>query len=195
MKKRTNWRIGKLQRWLKKDSSIIFTPEEPKVSKEKKLTHVNETGAANMVDVGSKPNTERIAEAKAEVYMQGETIALIRDNSFDKGDVIATARIAGIMAAKETSKLIPLCHPVPISQVKVDIQLDEENNSVKIASIVKTNGKTGVEMEALIGASITALTIYDMCKAVDRSMNFRVWLATKSGGQSGKFVFEPPSSK
>ena len=165
------------------------------MSKEKKLTHVNETGAANMVDVGSKPNTERIAEAKAEVYMRGETIALIRDNSLDKGDVIATARIAGIMAAKETSKLIPLCHPLPISQVKVEIQLDEENNSVKIASIVKTNGKTGVEMEALIGASIAALTIYDMCKAVDRGMNFRVWLATKSGGQSGEFVFEPPPSK
>lgn len=165
------------------------------MAKEKKLTHVNETGTANMVDVGSKPNTERIAEAKAEVYMQGETIALIRNNSFDKGDVIATARIAGIMAAKETSKLIPLCHPLPISQVKVDIQLDEENNSVKIASTVKTNGKTGVEMEALTGASVTALTIYDMCKAVDRGMNFRVWLATKSGGQSGKFAFEPPFSK
>jgi molybdenum cofactor biosynthesis protein MoaC len=195
MKKPTNWRMEKPQKWLKKDSSIILTSEEPKVAKEKKLTHVNETGTANMVDVGSKPNTERIAEAKAEVYMQGETIALIRDNSFDKGDVIATARIAGIMAAKETSKLIPLCHPLPISQVKVDIQLDEENNSVKIASTVKTNGKTGVEMEALTGASVTALTIYDMCKAVDRGMNFRVWLATKSGGQSGKFAFEPPFSK
>jgi molybdenum cofactor biosynthesis protein MoaC len=194
MKKRTNWRIGKPQGWLKKDSSIIFTSEEPKVSTEKKLTHVNKAGAANMVDVGSKPNTERIAEAKAEVYMEEATIALIRDNSFDKGDVIATARIAGIMAAKETSKLIPLCHPLPISQVKVDIQLDEENKRVKIASIVKTNGKTGVEMEALTGASITALTIYDMCKAVDRSMNFRVWLATKSGGQSGNFVSEPPSA-
>ena len=108
--------------------------------------------------------------------------------------MIATARIAGIMAAKETSKLIPLCHPLPISQVKVDIQLDEENKRVKIASIVITNGKTGVEMEALTGASITALTIYDMCKAVDRSMNFRVWLAAKSGGQSGNFVFEPPST-
>jgi molybdenum cofactor biosynthesis protein MoaC len=186
MKKPTNWRMEKPQKWLKKDSSIILTSEEPKVAKEKKLTHVNETGTANMVDVGSKPNTERIAEAKAEVYMQGETIALIRDNSFDKGDVIA---------AKETSKLIPLCHPLPISQVKVDIQLDEENNSVKIASTVKTNGKTGVEMEALTGASVTALTIYDMCKAVDRGMNFRVWLATKSGGQSGKFAFEPPFSK
>jgi cyclic pyranopterin phosphate synthase len=195
MKKPTNWRMEKPQKWLKKDSSIILTSEEPKVAKEKKLTHVNETGTANMVDVGSKPNTERIAEAKAEVYMQGETIALIRNNSFDKGDVIATARIAGIMAAKETSKLIPLCHPLPISQVKVDIQLDEENNSVKIASTVKTNGKTGVEMEALTGASVTALTIYDMCKAVDRGMNFRVWLATKSGGQSGKFAFEPPFSK
>jgi cyclic pyranopterin phosphate synthase len=195
MKKPTNWRMEKPQKWLKKDSSIILTSEEPKVAKEKKLTHVNETGTANMVDVGSKPNTERIAEAKAEVYMQRGTIALIRDNSFDKGDVIATARIAGIMAAKETSKLIPLCHPLPISQVKIDIQLDEENNSVKIASTVKTNSKTGVEMEALTGASVTALTIYDMCKAVDRGMNFRVWLATKSGGQSGKVAFEPPFSK
>ena len=165
------------------------------MSKAKKLTHVNETGTANMVDVGSKQSTERIAEARAEVFMQEETMALIRDNSFEKGDVIATARIAGIMAVKETSSLIPLCHPLPISQVKLDFQFDENNRNVKIAATVKTNAKTGVEMEALTGVSIAALTIYDMCKAVDRSMHFHVWLASKSGGQSGDFVFDPPSAR
>ena len=106
--------------------------------------------------------------------------------------MISTARIAGIMAAKETSRLIPLCHPLPISQIKIDIDLDEENSCVNVTTMVKTNAKTGVEMEALTAASITGLTIYDMCKAVDRSMNFRVWLASKSGGQSGNFVFDGP---
>jgi len=163
------------------------------VSKGKKLTHVDESGDANMVDVGSKANSERIAEAKADVHMNPETLALILTNSFEKGDVISTARIAGIMAAKETSRLIPLCHPLPISQIKIDINLDEENCCVRITTMVKTNAKTGVEMEALTGASVAALTVYDMCKAVDRSMNFRVWLASKSGGRSGNFVFDSSS--
>ncbi|MEC7836960.1 MAG: cyclic pyranopterin monophosphate synthase MoaC [Chloroflexota bacterium] len=160
--------------------------------KGKKLTHLDESGAANMVDVGAKPNSERIAEAKAEVHMNPETLALILTNSFEKGDVISTARIAGIMAAKETSRLIPLCHPLPISQIKIDIDLDEENSCVNVTTMVKTNAKTGVEMEALTAASITGLTIYDMCKAVDRNMNFKVWLASKSGGRSGNFVFDSP---
>ena len=162
------------------------------MSKAKKLTHVDESGDANMVDVGAKPISERIAEAKAEVQMNPETLALILTNSFEKGDVVSTARIAGIMAAKDTSRLIPLCHPLPISQIKIDIALDEENSCVHITTMAKTNAKTGVEMEALTGASVAALTVYDMCKAVDRSMNFRVWLASKSGGRSGNFVFDAP---
>jgi len=165
------------------------------VPKRRKLTHVDESGDANMVDVGAKPSSERIAQAKAEVRMHHETLALILTNSFEKGDVISTARIAGIMAAKETSKLIPLCHPLSITQIKIDIELDEEKSCVYITAMVKTDAKTGVEMEALTAASISALTIYDMCKAVDRSMNFRVWLASKSGGQSGTFIFDAPSKE
>ena len=161
--------------------------------KDKSLTHIDTTGAAQMVDVGNKPETSRIAVAKSLIKMKPDTLALIKANEFEKGDVLAVSRVAGIMAAKETFRLIPLCHPLPLTKVSVDFELNDESSEILIISTTKIIGKTGVEMEALTAASVSALTIYDMCKAVDRGMSFSVWLERKSGGQSGNISFEEPS--
>lgn len=150
------------------------------------LTHLDEKGSARMVDVGDKPESERVAVARAEVAMNPETIEMIYNNKVRKGDVLSVARIAGIMGAKNTSQLIPLCHPLPLSEISIDFQLDDTRTAVRIRSRVKTFAKTGVEMEALVAASLAALTIYDMCKAVDKTMCVgKVRLIRKTGGQSG----------
>jgi cyclic pyranopterin phosphate synthase len=152
------------------------------------LTHFDGLGNARMVDVGDKDVTERLATAKASVIMQPATLALIRDKRAAKGDVLAVAQLAGIMAAKKTSDLIPLCHPLALSSVQVTLTLDETRNAVDIEATCKLKGKTGVEMEALTAASVAALTVYDMCKAVDRGMVIeQVKLLHKSGGKSGTF--------
>ena len=156
------------------------------------LTHIDESGAAQMVDVGWKPDTEREAVARGSVVMQPGTLALIRDNGMDKGDVLGVARIAGIMGGKNTSQLIPLCHPLPINKIGVEFELDDEACAVEITATARTTGKTGVEMEALTAVTVAALTIYDMCKAVDRAMRIEaVRLVRKTGGQSGDVILEP----
>lgn len=156
-----------------------------------KLTHLDEQGAARMVDVGAKPDTERVAVTGGAVYMQPETLRLIREGALKKGDVLTIARIAGIMAAKRTSELIPLCHPLPLTHIEVDLTLDELNNAVQIRCIARTIGKTGVEMEALTAVTAAALTIYDMAKAVDRAMRISdIRLLEKHGGQHGDYVAE-----
>jgi cyclic pyranopterin monophosphate synthase len=153
------------------------------------FTHFDARGQAAMVDVGSKPITERTATARARVVMQPATAALIRSGDAQKGDVLGVARIAGIMAAKRTSDLIPLCHPLPISAVS--LELTPENDAVEIAATVRTTGQTGVEMEALTAASVAALTVYDMCKSVDRGMRIEALRLThKAGGKSGEFTQE-----
>jgi len=142
-----------------------------------------------MVDVGQKADTERIAIAGGEVVMQPETLRLIREGAIKKGDVLTVARIAGIMAAKRTSELIPLCHPIPLTHVDVALTLDAQANSIIILATARTVGKTGVEMEALTAVSVAALTIYDMAKAVDRGMQIQnVRLLEKHGGKSGDYV-------
>ena len=156
-----------------------------------RLTHVDESGAARMVDVGRKPDTEREAVARGRVSMRPETLALIRDNAFGKGDVLGVARIAGIMGGKDTARLIPLCHPLALNKIDVDFALNEAESAVDITASARTIGKTGVEMEALTAVAIAALTIYDMCKAADRGMRIEaVRLARKTGGQSGDAVLE-----
>jgi cyclic pyranopterin phosphate synthase len=156
-----------------------------------KLTHVDESGKAQMVDVGGKADTDREAIARGRVLMQPETLALIESNGFEKGDVLGVARIAGIMGAKNTSQLIPLCHPLALNKVAVDFELDKEASAVNITATARTNGKTGVEMEALTAVTVSALTIYDMCKAVDRAMQIdSVRLARKTGGKSGDIILE-----
>lgn len=153
-----------------------------------KLTHINAAGEAHMVDVSAKAETERVARAGARVIMQKSTLELIMSGQAAKGDVLATARIAGIMAAKRTSDLIPLCHPLALSQVTVDLTPDISGNAIDIIATCKLKGRTGVEMEALTAASVAALTVYDMAKAVDRSMQITdVRLLHKSGGKSGTF--------
>ena len=152
------------------------------------LPHFDERGNARMVDVGDKDVTERVATARASVVMQPATLALIRDKRAAKGDVLGVAQLAGIMAAKKTSDLIPLCHPLALSSVQVTLTLDEKRNAVDIEATCKLKGKTGVEMEALTAASVAALTVYDMCKAVDRGMVIsEVKLLHKLGGKSGTF--------
>jgi cyclic pyranopterin phosphate synthase len=156
-----------------------------------KLTHIDSTGRAHMVDVGDKPVTERIAIAKGEVHMKRATFDLIRDGALKKGDVLTVAQIAGITAAKRTSDLIPLCHPLPLSQVDVELALDESLPGVCITATVKTSGRTGVEMEALTAVSVAALTIYDMAKAAEKTMRIQnIRLAEKHGGQSGDIINE-----
>ena len=151
-----------------------------------KLTHLDATGNAHMVDVSDKHVTSRSATAKAQVLMLPETLALINGGTAKKGDVLATARIAGIMAAKKTHELIPLCHPLLITKVSVDFVADEKTSSIEVSATVRVEGKTGVEMEALTACSIAALTLYDMCKAVDRGMKITdLRLTEKSGGKSG----------
>jgi cyclic pyranopterin monophosphate synthase len=156
-----------------------------------KLTHLDEHGRASMVDVGHKPDTERIAIARGEVHMKKETFDLIRDGQIKKGDVLTIAQIAGISASKRTSDLIPLCHPLPLSKIDVDLALDESLPGVIITASVKTIGKTGVEMEALTAVSIAALTVYDMAKAAEKTMRIQnIRLIEKHGGQSGDIVNE-----
>ncbi len=155
------------------------------------LTHLDETGAARMVDVGAKAVTEREAVARGAVTMQAATLRLLRDGGHKKGDVIAVARIAGIQAAKKCSDLIPLCHPMMLTSVSLDFGLDEATNRVEINARCKVSGQTGVEMEALTAVSVAALTIYDMCKAVDRTMRVTdIRLVEKKGGKSGAWVQE-----
>ena len=155
------------------------------------LSHVDEAGKAAMVDVGSKPVTQRVAVAKGDVLMRPETLAAISANGVEKGDVLGVARIAGVMGAKATPQLIPLCHPLPLNQVTVDLELDEKRSAVEITATARTTAKTGVEMEALTAVSVAALTVYDMCKSMDRAMRVDgVRLVRKSGGASGDIVLE-----
>ena len=158
------------------------------------LTHFNEEGRARMVDVGEKSITQRIAIATGEVYLQPSTMRLIKDGGIKKGDVLAVAQVAGIMGAKKTSDIIPMCHPLLLTNVDIAFNNNSEPDSktglcyIEIKATVKVTGQTGVEMEALTAVSIAALTIYDMCKAVDREMFFKnIGLIQKSGGKSGTF--------
>jgi cyclic pyranopterin monophosphate synthase len=152
------------------------------------LTHFDAAGRAAMVDVSAKPETVREATARARITMRPETLALIESGTAKKGDVLGVARLAGIMAAKRTADLIPLCHPLPIAAVTVDLAPDTASSSVEITATVRTTGRTGVEMEALTAASVAALTVYDMCKAVDRGMVVEgLRVVAKSGGASGEF--------
>ncbi|MDR9767444.1 cyclic pyranopterin monophosphate synthase MoaC [Shewanella baltica] len=152
------------------------------------FTHINADGNAHMVDVTEKAVTEREARAEAFIEMASTTLEMIMSGSHHKGDVFATARIAGIQAAKKTSDLIPLCHPLMLTKVEVDLEAQPEHNRVRITSLCKLSGKTGVEMEALTAASVAALTIYDMCKAVQKDMVIsQIRLLEKRGGKSGHF--------
>ena len=156
-----------------------------------KLTHINENGDAQMVDVSDKNNTAREAKAGAVVLMKAETLELIISGSHKKGDVLAVARVAGIQAAKKCWELIPLCHPLMLSKVSIELTPNQEKSCIEIIATAKFNGKTGVEMEALTAASIAALTIYDMCKAVDRFMRIdNVQLLEKKGGKSGHWKLQ-----
>lgn len=152
------------------------------------LTHIDAQGQASMVDVSDKPASVREARAYARVLMKPETLAQVQANSLKKGDVLAVARIAGIQAAKKCADLIPLCHPLALSKVAVDFAIDEANSVIEVTSYCKLTGQTGVEMEALTAASIAALTIYDMCKAVDMGMVIeQICLLEKSGGRRGHY--------
>ncbi len=153
------------------------------------LTHFDKNGKAIMVDVGEKPLTVREAVAGGGIQMKPETLQQILAQQVKKGDVFAVARLAGIMAAKQTSSLIPLCHPLPLSAVEIDFDSDPQRGRVTISATAKVTGKTGVEMEALTAVSVAALTIYDMCKAIDREMVIEtICLLKKSGGESGTFI-------
>jgi cyclic pyranopterin phosphate synthase len=154
----------------------------------KKLSHLDKQGKAKMVDITEKPMTLREAVAKGSVYMKAETLKLIKDKKIQKGDVFGVARVAGIMAAKRTSELIPMCHPLNITSVNIDFDLDSKKNKVDIEARVRIIGQTGVEMEALTAVSAVALTIYDMCKAVDKEMIISdIMLLEKKGGRSGLY--------
>ncbi len=156
---------------------------------ESKLTHLDDQGNVSMVDVGDKPDSERVAIASGRVVMKPGTLRLIRDGNLKKGDVLAAARIAGIMGAKRTAELIPLCHPIPIHKIDLDLHIDEAQNAVQILATVKTKGKTGVEMEALTAVATAALTIYDMAKAADREMQLSdIRLLEKQGGIHGNYA-------
>lgn len=155
------------------------------------LTHLNERGEANMVDVSEKTPSVRQAHAQAVIKMSAEAFALLTEGKHKKGDVFAIARIAGIQAAKKCSDLIPLCHPLMLSKVQVDFEIDQSNSSIKVLTMCKLTGQTGVEMEALTAASVAALTIYDMCKAVDKHMQIvDTKVLAKSGGKSGDWQLE-----
>ncbi len=158
------------------------------------LTHFTEDGDAHMVDVGAKDITERRALAMGEIVMAAQTLALIREGGAKKGDVLGVARLAGIMAAKKTADLIPLCHPLPLSKITLDLACADEPPRVTIAAEVKVSGRTGVEMEALTAVSVAALTVYDMVKAADKTMVIgAIHLAEKDGGRSGSVRNPPPS--
>jgi len=153
-----------------------------------RLTHFDAEGKAAVVDVSDKVETERSATAKGSVLMKPETLALIAAGDMKKGDVLAVARLAGIMAAKRTAELIPLCHPLALTSIKVDLAIDKVRNAVDIEATCKLKGRTGVEMEALTAVSVAALTVYDMCKAVDRGMTITgIHLTAKRGGKSGSY--------
>ncbi|MGD7035425.1 cyclic pyranopterin monophosphate synthase MoaC [Methylotuvimicrobium buryatense] len=153
------------------------------------LTHFNQSGEAHMVDVGNKDITERVAIAEGYIEMNPTTLALIEQGTHKKGDVLGIARIAGIMASKKTADLVPLCHPLPISHVEVNLGIENDTNRVYCRTTVKTRGQTGVEMEALTATQVSLLTVYDMCKAVDRGMTIQgVRLLKKSGGKSGDWL-------
>lgn len=161
-----------------------------------RLTHLDETGAAHMVDVSAKEITQRTAIAEGVVIMQPSTLELIRSGTAAKGDVIATARIAGIMAAKKTHELIPLCHPIMLSKVKIEIDFDEALPGLRIRATTKVAERTGVEMEALTAVSVACLTIYDMAKAVDRGMTIGgIRLIEKTGGRSGDWSAEAEGAR
>lgn len=152
------------------------------------LSHIDQKGNAHMVDVGDKPITARMAIAQAEISMQPETLAMICQGTMPKGDVFACARVAGIMAAKRTFELIPMCHPLPIESVSVDFEI-EKPGRVRVKAMLQCSWKTGIEMEALTAASVAALTVYDMCKAVDRGMEIQnICLIEKAGGKSGHYI-------
>ena len=160
-------------------------------SQGKSLTHLNKSGKTQMVDVGDKIETQRLAIARGSVLMNRETLVLIKSNSIEKGDVLSVAKVAGVMSAKKTVDLIPLCHAIKLDQVSLEMELNEQKNAVDIIATAKTTAKTGVEMEALTAVSVAALTIYDMCKAVDRKMRIDgVRLIKKTGGKSGDFLNE-----
>ena len=155
------------------------------------FTHIDKDGNAIMVDVSDKSQTERIATAKGSVVMQPKTLALIMNGRLEKGDVLGVAQLAGIMGAKQTPNLIPLCHPLALTSVKVELTCNPDTNAVDITATCKLKGRTGVEMEALSAVSIAALTVYDMCKAVDKGMHLTdIRLVHKSGGKSGVFESE-----
>ena len=155
------------------------------------LTHLDEQGRAKMVDVGWKPVTDREAVARGWVEMEPETMRLIIEGQVKKGDVFTIAQLAGIMGAKRTAELIPLCHPLPLNKVDVELEADEASSRVNITAVASTSGKTGVEMEALTAVSVAALSVYDMCKAVDRGMRIgNIRLVSKRGGQSGDITLE-----
>ncbi|MGD0884225.1 MAG: cyclic pyranopterin monophosphate synthase MoaC [Thermodesulfovibrionales bacterium] len=154
----------------------------------RKLSHLDKEGKATMVDVSEKSPTKREAVARGSVHMKPETLQLIMDNAIEKGDVISVARVAGIMGAKKTSELIPLCHPLNVTSIAVEITVDEARSLVDVEATAKTIGQTGVEMEALTAVSVAALTVYDMCKAVDKEMVISgIMLMKKRGGKSGEF--------
>ncbi len=156
-----------------------------------KLTHLDEQGRARMVDVGAKPDSERLAVARGEIHMKRETFELIRAGGMKKGDVLTVAQIAGISAAKRTSELIPLCHPLFLSKIDVELTLDESLPGIVVTATAKTTGKTGVEMEALTAVSVAALTVYDMAKAAEKTMRIQnIRLIEKRGGASGDVVNE-----
>jgi len=155
------------------------------------LTHVDDQGRVRMVDVGEKPETERVAVAKGQVTMRPETLRLIAEKGVPKGDVLAVAQVAGIMAAKRVPDLIPLCHPLLLAKIDVEFDIDKDASRIEITATVRSRGKTGVEMEALTAVSVAALTIYDMAKAVERTMHIgEIRLVRKSGGKSGEIVLE-----
>ena len=157
-----------------------------------KLTHLNDHGQAHMVDIASKVDSDRTAIATGSISMKKETLELITKGNISKGDVLTVARIAGIMGAKKTSELIPLCHPLPLSKVDINLSINGNLPGLDVKATVRTFGKTGVEMEALTGVSITALTIYDMVKAVDKTMSInKIILTFKDGGKSGRFEVKP----
>lgn len=156
-----------------------------------KLTHFDEKGNAIMVDVSDKKETERIAIASGKILINDEILNAILNDSIEKGDVLGVARVAGIMAVKKTSDLIPMCHPLMITKCSIDFEVNEEEKFIEVICTTKLKGKTGVEMEALTGATVALLTIYDMCKAIDKSMEITdVHLVRKSGGKSGDFINE-----
>jgi cyclic pyranopterin monophosphate synthase len=158
---------------------------------EKKISHLDETGKAKMVDVSNKAETERMAVAQGEVIMKPETFEIISTGLTKKGDILGVAQIAGIMAAKRTSELIPLCHPLPISEIKVELTLESSLPGVRIISSVKAVSRTGVEMEALTATAVAALTVYDMTKAIEKTMRIEnIRLVRKTGGVSGDVLNE-----